>query len=47
MTPAEDRELFEYFEGRRSWSLYADRDPPELVEQPRGAADRDGTSSSP
>jgi hypothetical protein len=37
MSPAQDRELIEYFGDRRLWSLYPDRDLPELVELPRGA----------
>jgi len=28
-----DRELIRYFAGRRIWYLYADRQPPELIEQ--------------
>ena len=36
MGRAKDRDLLEYFGDRRLWSLYADREPPELVEQPGG-----------
>jgi hypothetical protein len=32
-----DRELKEYFADRRLWDLYADREPPQLVEEPRGS----------
>ena len=46
MGRANDRELIEYFSDRRLWSLYADRVPPELDEQPRGAADREGNPTS-
>jgi hypothetical protein len=47
MGPAKDRELFEYFEGRRLWSLHPDRSTPELVELPRGTEGRIGGPVSP
>ena len=35
MSEDQDRELIRYFAGRRLWNLYADRQPPELVEMTR------------
>ena len=47
MGPAKDRDLFEYFSDRRLWSLYADRDPPELIEHPGGVPGLDGDPTPP
>jgi hypothetical protein len=47
MGTAEDRDLIEYFDDRRPWSLYADREPPELVEHTAGVAGREGAPTSP
>jgi hypothetical protein len=43
----EDRDLLEYFGDRRVWNLYADRQPPELAEQPGGVPGRDGGPTPP
>ena len=47
MGPAKDRDLLEYFSDRRLWSLYADRDPPELIEYPGGVPVLDGDPTPP
>jgi hypothetical protein len=47
MGPAKDRDLVEYFGDRRLWSLYADRDPPQLIEHPRGVPGLDGDPTPP
>jgi hypothetical protein len=47
MGPAKDRDLLEYFSDRRLWSLYADRDPPKLIEHPGGVPGLDGDPTPP
>jgi hypothetical protein len=47
MGRAKDRDLIEYFGDRRMWSLYADREPPELVEHTGGVAGREEAPTSP